>query len=68
MAELPGEAPITLSDIAQRIEDFKDVMLVQFKELNQKVESYQAEVEGLKAKLRNCPSLHPNGSQEVCDT
>jgi len=72
-APLPGEVPITLSSIAKRIEDLMDVVVTKFGELQQQnedsrkeVNDLREEVADLKARLKNCPSVHPNGDREAC--
>jgi hypothetical protein len=67
MAELPGEAPITLSDIAARIEDLKDLFLSSLKVLQEGqeriAEHVDREIGELKGKLyaRPCITLGENG-------
>lgn len=72
-AELPGEQPITLSSIAKRIEDLMDIVVTKFGEMQrqqqascQEVADLREEVADLKKKLKNCPSINPNGDAEAC--
>jgi tetrahydromethanopterin S-methyltransferase subunit B len=72
---MPGDVPITLADIAKRIEALKDIITggnavitasvtcleERVRSLETAVSEYKAAVDVLQKKLKDCPRANPNG-------